>query len=63
MLDRGEQLSDRMSGCCVSQVLGRDMQIDLRTGDLAVPEQITDRDEPHACPNQVSGKRVSQTMG
>jgi hypothetical protein len=38
MLDRGEQLSDRMSGRCVSQVFGRDMQIYLRTGDLAMSE-------------------------
>ena len=62
MLDRIEQVADRMARGCRAKIIHGDMQIDLRAGDEPVPEEIANRDEANACAHQVSRERVAETM-
>ena len=59
MLDGCQQLSDGMACGGVPQILGGDVQIDLRAGDLSMPEQVTDRNEANPGAHQVRCKRVA----
>ena len=62
VLDGSEQTGDRMASGGAAQVLGRHVQIDLRAGDLSMPEQVADGDEADAGAHQVRGERVAQAM-
>src|SRR5688572_25208675 len=45
-----------------AQVLCSHMQIDLRAGDEAMPEQVADGDEANTCAHQVRCERVAQAV-
>src|SRR6185437_10457361 len=62
MLDLAEQASDRMAlgGC--AQILCGHVQVDLRTRDQSMPEQVADRDEADAFAHEMRGEGVSQPM-
>jgi hypothetical protein len=62
VFDGTEEPCDRMTLGGVAQILRRHMQIDLSTRDLAVSEEIANRDEVDAFAHQVRGKGVTQPM-
>ena len=59
MLDGREQSSDRVQIGRVAQVLCRDMQIDLRAGDLSMTQEIANRDEPDTGAHEVRRERMA----
>jgi hypothetical protein len=59
MLHASQQRADGMSCRGGSEILGRDVQIDLRAGDLSMAEQIANGHEPDALAHQVGRKRVA----
>lgn len=62
MLHGTQQRADRMSRCSGSEILGRDVQVDLRAGDLPMSEEITNGYEPNAFAHEVSRKSVAHAV-
>ncbi len=62
MRDRRKKGADRMPCGGGAQVFGRHVQINLGTGDLAVPEQVPNRHQSHAGANQMRGEGVSHPV-
>jgi len=48
--------------CRLAQVVRRHVQVDLRTGDHAVTQQIADRDEIDAFTHEMRGEGVPEAM-
>jgi hypothetical protein len=59
MLNSREQRTDWMTCSSKSKILRRHMQINLRTSDLSMTEQIATCHESNAGAYQVSCKRVA----
>jgi len=62
MLDGCEQCADRMASGGVAQIFGSDMQIDLRARDLAMTQEVTNRDESDPGAHEMCREGVSQAM-
>src|SRR5947199_2675565 len=62
MLDGIEQPADGMPCCGVAEIVGGDVQIDLRAGDQPMAEQIADGHQTNFRAHQVSRKSVPQPM-
>ena len=45
-----------------AQILGRDVQVDLRAGDVPMAEQIPNGDDADAFAHEVRGECVPQPM-
>ena len=62
MLYGSQQCANGMSRRSGSEILCRDVQIDLRAGDLPMTEQIADGHEPYALAHKVGRKRVAHAV-
>src|SRR6202007_2097148 len=62
MLDGIEQPADGMPCCGVAEIVGGDVQIDLRAGDQPMAEQIAGGHQGDFRADQVSRKSVPQPM-
>ncbi len=51
-----------MTGCRRAKVFGGHVQIDLRTADQPMPQQIADRHQPYSGAHQVGRERVPQRV-
>ena len=62
MLDGVEQAADGVARGGGAQIVGGDVQIDLRAGDQPMAEQIADGHQAYSRTHQVRGKSVPQAM-
>ena len=59
VLDRTQEASDRVALCGLSEILGGDVEIDLRACDESMTEQVSNRDEAYARANEVGGEGMA----
>ncbi len=62
MLYGSQQGADGMRRCSGPEVFCRDVQIDLRAGDLPMTEQVANGHEPYALAHEVGRKRVAHAV-